>query len=327
MATGRIRRTARRGVAAAIIGWLGVAGLAVLMAPSASADPTATVTIRDLTPPAVSLDAGGTVTFVNGIAAKTLPLVGVVHTEVTLGLPSGAKPLPAGTSVAERFSTTCATCTISYAYRLQSGGAVTGAILSQLPALPAVPTPFVVTTVPLPNLPSTNLPALPALPALPELPQVITPPPPGGGGSGGPLAPDGTTPPGEAPPPGTAAGDTGNPYDYGLPAGSPRMSAGDAVAAAAFDPQRFFVPGQSLGTADRAGSGGLAGGYDGASVPVFGQLAGLDGSSLDEESAERAAASVSSAQTLPIAALAAVIALAAVTAALVRTHQAQRSSR
>jgi hypothetical protein len=326
MATGRIRRTARRGVAAAIIGWLGVAGLAVLMAPSASADPTATVTIRDLTPPVVSVDAGGTVTFVNGIADKTLPLGVVVHTEVTLGLPSGAKPLPAGASVAERFSTTCATCTISYAYRLQSGGAVTGAILSQLPALPAVPTPFVVTTIPLPNLPSTNLPTLPALPALPALPQVIAPPPPGGG-PGGPLTPDGTTPPAQAPPPGIAAGDTGSPYGYGNPAAAPRMSAGDAVAAAAFDPQRFFVPGQSLGTADRAGSGGLAGGYDGASVPVFGQLAGLDGSSLDEESAERAAASVSSAQTLPIAALAAVIALAAVTAALVRTHQAQRSSR
>jgi hypothetical protein len=106
------------------------------------------------------------------------------------------------------------------------------------------------------------------------------------------------------------------------------MSVSDAVAAAAFDPQRYFVPGQSLGTKDRAGSGGLPGGYDGASVPVFGQLAGLDGSSLDESSAqEAAAANADSAPTLPAAALAAVIALAAVTAALVRTHQAQRSSR
>src|SRR4029453_15073650 len=102
MASGRIRRTARRGVAPPLLVWLGMAGVAVLMAPSASAAPTATVTIRDLTPPAVSVDAGGTVTFVNGIADKTLPLVGVVHTEVTLGLPSGAKPPPARARVSAR---------------------------------------------------------------------------------------------------------------------------------------------------------------------------------------------------------------------------------
>ena len=117
-------------------------------------------------------------------------------------------------------------------------------------------------------------------------------------------------------------------YTYGSGAGVPRMAPSDVAAAAAFDPSRFYVPGRSLGGVDRAGSGGgMAGGYDGASVPVFGQLAGLDGSSLDESAAEEAAASSPAAQALPAAALAAVVALAAVTAALVRTHQASRSSR
>jgi hypothetical protein len=78
------------------------------------------------------------------------------------------------------------------------------------------------------------------------------------------------------------------------------------------------------------GSGGLAGSYDGASVPVFGQPAGLNGLAgpngvaLDDQSA---VSSSTAATTLPAAALAAVLALAAVTAALVRTHQAARASR
>ena len=92
------------------------------------------------------------------------------------------------------------------------------------------------------------------------------------------------------------------------------------------------MPGTSLGGVDhgngrRGGSGGVAGTYDGASVPVFGQLAGLDGKALDEQGAQQPAASSTPAQTLPAAALAAVVALAAVTAALVRTHQASRARR
>ena len=70
MATGRIRRSARRGLAAAVLGWLGVAAFSVLMAPSAAAAPTATVEIRNVTPPVASVDAGGTVTFVNQIPAQ-----------------------------------------------------------------------------------------------------------------------------------------------------------------------------------------------------------------------------------------------------------------
>ena len=116
---------------------------------------------------------------------------------------------------------------------------------------------------------------------------------------------------------------------FSYPSGAgPRLSPTDRAAAAAFDPARLFVPDQSLGDADRGGSGGVPGSYDGASVPVFGQLAGLDGSALDEESASQTAASQSgTAPALPAAALAAVVALATVTAALVRTHQAARASR
>jgi hypothetical protein len=108
------------------------------------------------------------------------------------------------------------------------------------------------------------------------------------------------------------------------------MSPSDVVAASAFDASRYFVPGRSLGGADRGGAigaGGVAGSYDGASVPVFGQLAGLDAAALEQNAVPDAASSSRPAQTLPAAALAAVVALVAVTAALVRTQQASRASR
>lgn len=111
MATGRIQRTARRGVAVAVLGWLSVAAASVGLAPSAGAAPAVTVPIRGLTPPVVSVDGGGTVTFVNEIQDKQvevgggglLPtLVGVTaRTEVTLGLPSGQRVLAPGASVSE----------------------------------------------------------------------------------------------------------------------------------------------------------------------------------------------------------------------------------
>ena len=321
MATGRIGRSARRGVAAAVLGWLGMAGAVVLLAPSASAAPTATVTISDVTPPSVAVDAGGSVTFVNGIADKTVavgglvPVNAVVHTDVTLQLPSGNRALAPGQSVTQTFAQTTA-FTITYAYRVD--GATLAAVSGLIPPVKA-PTPFVVNTIvpAVPNLPGVNIP----------LPQVVvpTPPPPPGPGPTPPIDPtdpDGTgDPSGTVPPP--VDGAEGQPYAYGSGAGVPQMSASDAAAAKAFDPSRFTSRGL---TADRAGSGGVAGGYDGAAVPVFGQLAGLDGSNLDE-SAERSAATSPAAQALPAAALAAVIALAAVTAALVRTHQAARSPR
>jgi hypothetical protein len=328
MATGRIRRSARRGVAAAVLGWLGVAAVSVLLAPGAAAAPTATVPIRDLTVPAVSVDRGGTVTFVNEIQDKSLQ-VGVgslsvvtatVHTDVTLQLPSGSKGLQRGQSVSERFNGPCG-CTVTFTYRVD--GALLSQVQGQLPPLPA-PTPFVVNTI----VPNVSNPTGVNLPQLPSV-NVALPPLPGGNPPTPPLPPD-EQPPDETERDEDIQGIDGDMYTYNIGAGAPRLSPTDTVAAAAFDPSRFFVPGQSLGGADRAGSrgaGGVAGSYDGAWVPVFGQLAGLDGSVLDEQSVEEAAASRAAAQTLPVAALAAVVALAAVTAALVRTHQAQRSSR
>src|SRR5687768_8774173 len=69
MATGRIRRSARRGIAAAMLGWLGIVGTAVALAPTASAAPSATIEIRNVTPPVASVDPGGQVVFVNKIPA------------------------------------------------------------------------------------------------------------------------------------------------------------------------------------------------------------------------------------------------------------------
>lgn len=187
MADAGPRRAALRMVAALILGLTLVLGGWVLHSPSASAAPTATVYIRDLTPPVVSVDAGGTVSFINQIADKTLsvgvgPLAvtAVVHTDVTVNVPSGShtvqpsqaapanKPQPTPQQLApqqswtEKFAASCATCTISYAYRVE--GAQLAQVLNLLPPLPAVPTPFVVNTIlPLPNLPGVNLPQLPQI--------------------------------------------------------------------------------------------------------------------------------------------------------------------
>jgi hypothetical protein len=345
MATGRIRRTAQRGIATAVLGWLGVAAFSVLMAPSAAAAPAATIEIRNLTPPVASVDPGGTVTFVNKIPPAnkggiSIPLVGsvsaTVFTDVSVTFFGQERKLGLDQSAAWTFTAPATTGTITYTYRIEPQAGLTAPVVNQvvntvaagLPALPA-PTPYVVQTVApaLPNLPSVGL---------PQLPQVNVPvpagqiPAPGGPDAPVPTGPDGTpVDNGAQPQPPSTPGDV---YAYNTGAGAPRMTPSDIVAASAFDPSRYFVPGRSLGGADRAGSGGGAGGvagsYDGASVPVFGQLAGLDGAALEDGDAVTEASSESAAaQTLPAAALAAVIALAAVTAALVRTHQASRASR
>jgi hypothetical protein len=340
MATGRIRRSARRGLAVAVLGWLGVAAFAVFMAPSASADPQVTVPIRDLTVPTVYVDAGGTVTFANQIQDKTVQVGGgllptvtsvTATTEVSLTLPSGTKPLAPGAQVAEKFASSCLNCVVTFTYKLQSNVSLTqpltDAALGLLPPLPA-PTPFVVNTlVPLPNLEGVNVPQLPPV-TLPNLPGGTPPAGPG------PVPPSGTVigQPPAAGGPAPIEGAPGDQYTYNTGAGAPQLSPADIVAASAFDPSRYYVPGRSLGGPDRKdssanGSGGVAGSYDGASVPVFGQLAGLDGAALDDQSAQETASSSTASQALPAAALAAVVALAAVTAALVRTHQASRASR
>jgi hypothetical protein len=345
MATGRIRRSARRGLAAAVLGWLGVAAFAVLMAPSASAAPAATVEIRNFTPPLASVDKGGRVTFVNLIPAQnkggiTIPLVGsvtaTVYTDVTVSFFGENRPLQTNQSTDWTFNDPATPGTITYGYRILPQAGLTAAVAnqvvntvaSQLPRLPA-PIPYVVQTIApnLPNLPSVNLPQLPTINVPLPLPPGVLPP------TTGPGAPPLQTPqpaPLPAPTPGGPA------YVYDTGTGAPRLIAANTAAAAAFDPSRFYVPGESLGGVDRAGSGygpssgsgGVAGGYDGASVPVFGNLAGLDGSGVEQADVNEAAATnASNAQTLPAAALAAVVALAAVTAALVRTHQASRASR
>src|SRR4051794_15710888 len=197
MATGRIKRSARRGLAAIVLGWLAILVGSVLLAPSASADSQVDFPIRDLTPPLVSVDAGGTVTFSNAIQDKTVQVGGgllpslvtaVVHTDVTLGLPSGAHPLQGGKNPADKwaetFPSSCVGCTITYTYRVTvPDSSVVGGVLNTVTsqavaAMPqnqvvtyngkqttvsiGVPTPFIVNTLlPLPNLPSVNLPQVP----------------------------------------------------------------------------------------------------------------------------------------------------------------------
>ncbi|SDF61062.1 hypothetical protein SAMN05660485_03754 [Blastococcus fimeti] len=345
MATDRIHRNARRGIAVAVLGWLSVAAATVVLAPSASAAPAVTVPIRDLTPPVVSVDGGGTVTFVNEIQDKTVQVGGggllptlvsvTAKTEVTLGLPSGQRVLAPGASVAEKFTGTCLTCSITYTYKLQSNASLTSvltdAVTKLLPPLPA-PTPFVVNTlIPLPNLPGVNLPQLPPL-TLPSPPAggLLPTPPSAQPNTPAPVA---AAPPVAAPeqPAGPAVqGVPGSQYTYATGAGAAQLRPGTGSAAAAFDPARFLASRNATGSAGTgSGSGGLAGSYDGATVPVFGQLAGLNGSGLDAdgEALDTTADAASTATPLPAAALAAVVALAAASAALVRTHQASRASR
>ena len=344
MATGRIRRSARRGLAVAVLGWLGVAAFAVLMAPTASAAPTATVEIRNFTPPVASVDPGGTVTFFNRIPAQNkgginlgaVSVSATVFTDVSVNFFGQERKLATDQNTGWAFSAPATTGRITYTYRVvpQAGlplgvtaQQVVDRTLASLPPLPA-PIPYVVQTIApnLPQLPGVNLPQLPSV----DVPLPVLP------GTQPPTEIPGNPPevtPTPQPAPQGPTGPTGPSYTYDTGVG-PQLAASDIAAAAAFDPSRYFVPGQSLGGVDRAGSGsgsgsgGVAGGYDGASVPVFGELAGLDGTSAGGGDVdEAAAANASDPATLPAAALAAVVALAAVTAALVRTHQASRSSR
>lgn len=343
MAAGRIRRSARRGVAVAVLGWLVVAAFSVLGTPSASAAKAVTIEIKNVTPPAASVDPGGTVTFVNKIPPAnkggiSIPLVGsfsaTVYTDVAVTFFNQEKKLQLNQSVAWPFTAPTTTGTITYTYRVvpQAGLAaavanqVVAKVASTLPALP-LPAPYVVQTIApaVPNLPSVNLPSLPQVNVqVPTLPGGA-PAPPVPGAQPQPTVP---TPNGGAGP-AQPASPPQNVYQYRTGAGAPQLAPADAAAAAAFDPARNGGSGSNgVGGGASGGSGGVAGGYDGASVPVFGQLAGLDGSLDGTSPATNTAADTSpAAQSLPAAALAAVIALAAVTAALVRTHQASRASR
>src|SRR4051812_23864708 len=179
MATGQIRRRARRGVAVAVLGWLCAAVAAVLLAPTASAAPSVTVEIKNVTPPAASVDSGGTVTFINKIPAQnkggvSIPLVGTfsatVYTDVSVTFFGQKKALQPNQSAAWKFTDPATTGTIEYTYRIvpQSGLAanvanqVVNTVAASLPPLP-VPAPYVVQTIlpDVPQLPSVNLPQLP----------------------------------------------------------------------------------------------------------------------------------------------------------------------
>jgi hypothetical protein len=342
MATGRIRRTAQRGIAAAVLGWLGVAAFSVVSTPTAAAAPAVTIEIKNVTPPAASVDPGGTVTFVNKIPPAnqggiSIPLVGAnlgatVFTDVAVTFFNQEKKLQLDQSAAWAFSAPATTGTITYTYRIvpQAGlpaaaaTQVVNTVASRLPALP-LPTPYVVQTIApgVPNLPSINLPALPQVNV--QLPSI-----PGAPAPTGPDAPPLIGGPGEVPgQPGQPEGTPGDQYAYQTGRGAPQLGPSAVAAARAFDPTSWTAGSGSgsSGSGGPGGSGGVAGGYDGATVPVFGELAGLDSAALDAEGNATTATASSAKETLPAAALAAVVALAAVTAALVRTHQAKRATR
>jgi hypothetical protein len=88
------------------------------------------------------------------------------------------------------------------------------------------------------------------------------------------------------------------------------------------------VPGRGAGGGPDSGSGGVAGGQNGAPAPTFGQLAGLD-HPLGDGGRDVAVASDAahlSTPPLSVPALLAVIALAGASTALVRARRAQRSA-
>lgn len=319
-----VRRIALAALTAALVALLAIP----LLATPASAAPTATVVISEvITPPAVSVDAGGTVTFVNSIPARTDLLGVTLATDVTLNVPSGAHVIPSGASWSEVFNSSCLTCTVTYTYRVTAG------ILPPLTALPGLPAslPMVVNTIaPLPNppVPPVNIPTPPA-PTLPLPSEPGLPPAPGpeGAPSTGPTAPG--APPAGSPTPGTPTGGTNN---TGTTVGEQIMpSAGGPLILGApngFEDLRRGGAGGSTGTSGGSGTG--VGGYDGAQAPIFGVLDGLDGSPSGGNTGVVPAA-VEAADTVPSAlgtpALLAVLLLSVVSAGLVRTTLLSRRTK
>ena len=203
-------------------------------------------------------------------------------------------------SAAWTFNDPATAGSITYTYRIVPQAGLTAAVANQvvstvaasLPPLP-VHVPYVVETlVPLPTLPGVNLPQLPQVNV--PLPACRAAPRPGAAtGAHRRRCPPQPGPPAAGSRRSRASRARSTPTTTG--AGAPQMSPASVAAAAAFDPARFYVPGQQPRwsrprRSTAGGSGGVAGSYDGASVPVFGQLAGLDGAALDDESAEQAAA-------------------------------------
>ena len=357
MAADRRRRGALRAVAVLLLGWLAVLGGIVAFAPGASADPNPTVYIRDLTPPLVSVDQNGTVTFVDQIQDKTVGVtVGLslvhatVHTDVTLALPSGkhtlqsqpqtdAKPEPKS-SWKEQFKQSCLTCTITFAYRVTvPSGSVVGGVLTtvagqavakmpqsqvvnyngqQTTVQIGVPTPFLVNTlVPLPNLPSVNVPSLPQV----DVPLPSVP-------SMESVPAPGVTVPKSGPAPTTTTTSTTTTTTttrQGIDGSLYAYDTGHGApqldplggGSAAFDSGRVSG-GDPSGLV--GGSGGNPGAPDGVASPVR----GLDGVRLDDAGATSPARDGAA---LSVPALIAVLCLAGAVAALVWTAQGRRARR
>ena len=187
MASGRIRRSARRGLAGAVLAWSGSPPRRCSCAPSAAAAPTATVEIKNVTPPAASVDKGGTVTFVNKIPAQnkggiSVPLSAASPPRSTPTWPSPSSGRSGLSRPVSRrpgpFKDPATTGSIAYTYRIVPQAGLTATVANQ-----------VVDTVagrcrscPPPCRTSSRriAPDLPALPSvnLPQLPQVQLPPPP-----------------------------------------------------------------------------------------------------------------------------------------------------
>lgn len=359
MGNGRTARRARRGLAALVLGWLVALVAGVLLATTASA--AATVTIGKTAPAPLTVHPGDTVTFVNGIAPLTVTVPGVVPvtatalTNVLLGGPCGGHTLAPGASYSQTFSQS-STCSINYSYTVQ--GATLSAVQALLPPLPS-PSSLIVTVVQLVTSAAPPPPAPAPVPAPAPIPAPVPAPIPvpapapgggtvggsggggtGGGGSGGGTVGSGTGSTGSGG--GTTVTSGGTSGSGGTLGGSPAGSVGgssggtslgtpaETAASSAFDPGGFKAASGFRSAGESGpGSGGLSGSYDGAAVPAFGQLAGLDDPKLSNGAPEATPASSSGGPvpTLPIAALAAVVALSGVIAALVRTHLAARSAR
>lgn len=364
MRAGRIHRFARRGVVALVLGWAAIMVGSLLVAPSASAAPTATVYIRDLTPPLVSVDKNGTVTFINQIQDKSTgvsllglsALTATVHTDVTLVLPSGTYTLTSqpetdpnpekGSSVAEKFAQSCVDCSITYGYRVTFSAPVAAALVSQLTgqaiqklALPqSAPVTYnnqqitVTIGVPTPFIVNTLLP-LPNLPSvnLPQLPSVNVPAPGGGGlpnlgGTVGGLTQTVTTTTTTTTT--TRQGIAGAQYEYLPGLGAPQMAPAGSAASSAIQQVRS----SSGGPADLGSAlgGSAAGGSAGGSSAQQGgydttPVFALDGTKLKTADASSPATQKQN-PPLSVPALLAVVLLVAVVAGLVMVQRVRRAT-
>lgn len=337
MGTGRLGRDVRRGLGALLLGCGSGIGGAVLLAPAAAAGPE--VAIGTVAPAPVSISPGESVTFRNAVPTTTVTVPGAlssttatVLTNEALGGACGGHTLAPGASVAQTFSASTS-CPVSYSYSAQ--GAPLSAVQPLLPPLPS-PTQVVITVVQAAQSAAASLPAQPAplpAPAPAPLPAPLPGPAPApvpataggsaggtGGSGGGTTVVEGSAAPAgaAAAPPGGTTAQPGGPAGAVPAAQSTQSAPVDVAAARSFDPARFS-PAASAGPVGRAGS----------SVPILSPLSGLPGSmtSGGPDSPAPAADANPPVAALPIAALAAVLALSAVFATLVRTHLAAREAR